>query len=311
MFSSMPAMRISAPRVVIRPALPADKESVLEFCKHIWDGEDYIHFVWDWWLADSSGEMFVAEYAGKAVGLARLTNLAPGQWWLEGFRVDPQHQDKRIGSLLHRFLVDHWLEHGDGTLRLWTNSRNVKVHHLCERTGFVKTEEHAIYQISSPLLQREGSGVRVNPFTSITLEDLPNVLRFTLNAESNILTNAMLDGGWCMATVNETSLQKFISGERAGRVLWWRERMGLLVVWENDDDPTDKMLMISFIASTLADFPALLEDARHYAAEQSYAKLGWNVRLHPPLLDILKAQGFTTDWDMSNFQFERKHPTLP
>src|SRR5512143_2783104 len=93
----------SKPCVVIRPALPADKESVLEFCKHIWDGEDYIAFVWDWWLADASGEMFVAEYAGNAVGLARLTHLAPGQWWLEGFRVDPQHLDKHIGSQLHNY----------------------------------------------------------------------------------------------------------------------------------------------------------------------------------------------------------------
>jgi hypothetical protein len=55
----------SEPRVVIRPALPLDREAVLEFCKFIWDGHDYIPDVWDDWMADPSGEMFVAEYAGR------------------------------------------------------------------------------------------------------------------------------------------------------------------------------------------------------------------------------------------------------
>ena len=48
---------------------------MLEFCKLIWDGHDYIPYVWDEWMADSSGEMFVAEYGGKAVVLARFVPI--------------------------------------------------------------------------------------------------------------------------------------------------------------------------------------------------------------------------------------------
>jgi GNAT superfamily N-acetyltransferase len=291
------------PRVAIRPALPADRESVLEFCKNIWEGHDYVPYVWDEWLADPRGEMFVAEYAGKAVGLARLTNLAPGQWWLEGFRVDPQHQDKRIGSKLHEYLIEHWLEHGDGIIRLWTNSKNVRVHHLCERTGFVKTQERAIYEAES-LPAADASAL-----TPIMLEEILGALNFAWHAESQSITGGMLDMGWCMVTPNEDSLRNLM-GRPDGCLFWWREHKGLLCLWE-DENEENKYLMIALASCNVAALPDLLLDARHFAAQIGASKIAWHVSLEPRLLEILTASGFTCEWDGSNFQFEREHPTRP
>ena len=80
----------------------ADKADVLEFCKGIWDGEDYIDQVWDPWFRDPNGILAVAEYKGHAIGCSKVSRIAQGQWWLEGFRVDPQCQGMKVGSHLTR-----------------------------------------------------------------------------------------------------------------------------------------------------------------------------------------------------------------
>ena len=44
-----------SPVLVCRPALPMDTPQVLDLAKHIWEGHDYIPYVWNDWLADPQG----------------------------------------------------------------------------------------------------------------------------------------------------------------------------------------------------------------------------------------------------------------
>ena len=83
----------SSPIVVCRPALPRDTADVLEFTKFTWEDGDYIRYVWADWLADSQGFLVAAEYGGHCVGIAKISLSAPGQWWLEGLRVNPKYHD--------------------------------------------------------------------------------------------------------------------------------------------------------------------------------------------------------------------------
>jgi GNAT superfamily N-acetyltransferase len=289
----------SSPRLIVRPSLPTDTPDVLEFCKRIWDGEDYIPYVWDAWLADPRGQLFTAEYTGHAVGIARLTRLAPGQWWLEGFRVDPAHQDKKIGSHLHNYLTEWWLEHGEGVVRLWTNAKRVKVHHLCEKTGFVKTCEHMMH-ISQPL---EGSGEAFQP---IHAEEIPAALALIQKAESLPFTGGLMDVGWEMAAPSEALLRDFLA-RPDGQILWWKGGRGLLCVWD-DEDPGAMSLFIGLAACAVADLPALLQDARHFAG-QKYKALIWDPIVEPQLAEILAQAGFEAQTDDWNFQFELVHPS--
>jgi GNAT superfamily N-acetyltransferase len=76
----------------VRPALPEDRERILAISAKIWEGQDYIPHVLDRWLCE--GGLFVAELSGKVVGFAKNTELSPGEIWLEGLRVDPEHQGR-------------------------------------------------------------------------------------------------------------------------------------------------------------------------------------------------------------------------
>ena len=143
----MPAY--SDARLVCRPALSSDTGNVLEFTKLIWDGGDYIKYVWRDWLHDPCGVLAIAQYGSRAVGMAKVTFLSTGQWWLEGLRVDPAFQGLKIASYLHEYTNAWWLENGDGVVRLMTSSERVQVHHLCERTGYARVGEVIAYRIAT------------------------------------------------------------------------------------------------------------------------------------------------------------------
>lgn len=291
------------PRVVIRPTLPSDSPDVFEFCKYIWDGTDYVPYIWNEWLADPSGHLFTAEYAGHAVGIARVTHLAPRQWWFEGLRVNPDHQDKKISSQIHEYITDWWLKNGDGTVRLWTNAKRVKVHHLCERLGFVHTQEVTFYA-ASPLDEP------VDSFTPASVNEIPEMTDFTLRSSSLPIVGGMMDMGWQPVVPNEETFCSTIA-QGEGTFLWWHGRRGLVGLWE-DDDETAMHPMVGLAACEAAELPALLLDTRRLTARDGRHKIAWNVCIISPELElILLSSGFIRESDHSNYQFEKVHPTRP
>ena len=290
------------PRVVIRPSLPSDKPDVLEFCKYIWDGHDYIPYVWDEWMADPTGTLFTAEYAGHAVGIARIAHAAPKQWWLEGLRVNPDFQDQKIGSALHEYLTQWWLDKGDGTIRLWTNAKRVKVHHLCEKLGYVHTQEHAIF--TAPPLDET-----CDSFQPVTRDEIAEALGFMLASPSLPAIGGMMDMGWRMVTPNEKSLHDLLSWPE-DQLLWWRARQGLIGTWGDDDDD-DPYPMLSFAVGDKTALPELLLDYRREAARQGRHKVSWHALVFTELEPVLTSAGFERESEDSNFQFEKVHPIRP
>src|SRR5512142_2219201 len=116
-----------SPTVLLRRAIARDKADVLEFTKLIWEGHDYIAYVWDDWFMDPHGFLVVAEYGGHAVGMGKLSRISEGQWWLEGLRVDTNYRGLKIGTRIHEYLQGWWEEHAGGAIRLMTSWERVEV----------------------------------------------------------------------------------------------------------------------------------------------------------------------------------------
>ena len=296
-------MNFSNPRVVIRPSLPSDTPEVFEFCKRIWDGNDYLPSIWDEWLHDPRGYLFSAEYAGHAVGVARLARVTKGQWWLEGFRVDPAYQGLKIGSQIHEYLLAWWIANGEGALRLWTSSKRVKIHHLCEKTGFTRVLERAVY--AAPAL----AGA-VETFTPVCLDEIPSATEFALRASGLSLSGGKLEVFWQTAAPNETSLRELVES-KTSQLLWWHEKRGLLGLWENDENPEDVHPMLALAACETGDLPALLLKARRLIHTLGFQKIAWNAPVTAELNPILASTGFAREDHDSNYEYERVHPTRP
>lgn len=64
--------------------------------------------------------------------------------------MDPKYQGLKVGNRLHSYVTNWWLENGDRTIRLMTDAGNFAVHHLCNKTGYIKVGEVCAYRATSP-----------------------------------------------------------------------------------------------------------------------------------------------------------------
>lgn len=306
----MNSLQIDLKTVVCRPALPKDTPDVMELTSKIWEGEDYVPVVWADWLADPQGLLAVAEYGGRVVGLGKLTLLTPGQWWLEGLRVHPEFEGRKIASRLHEYLLNIWQRNGDGTLGLGTASFREPVQHLCERTGFEKIGEFTTYL--APVLRQEPGDARLSSFIKLTLEDVPRAFELVEKSPSLTLSFGLMDLGWEWARPLPSHLALAV---KEGMTWWWRPEKGHtqaspgagLVVAGEDQEGSQTRPYLHLVACPLELLASCLQDFRRFAAELGYEQVAWMAPLHPDLQPELIAAGFERDWDASIFIYEKKH----
>ena len=279
--------------VVCRPALPKDTEQVMELCSHIWDGGDYIPQVWHEWLADPQGLLGVAELRGQVVGVFKLTKFQDQEWYLEGLRVHPDVQGKGIAGHIHEYVVETWRKMGSGTVRLVTHSENVKVHHMCEQSGFQRIAEFIPYRGAS---LREGN----SNFTVVKIDEVQTVLDFISDSPAHALSSGLINLGWVYADPQRKHIQEVIDYKHAW---WWREGAGFVSIWEDDDDDQHEP-GIMLIACSLEDLPDLLVDYRKLMGDIGYKSAGWVAPNHPEAIKCLEKAGFERSWDKSLYIYE-------
>ena len=290
-------LAFSSPVVVCRPALPSDKADVIEFTKFIWDGHDYVQYAWDEWLADPEGILAAAEYGGHCVGLGKVSLSAPGQWWLQGLRVDPKFQDLKIGSHLHEYLDQWWLEHGDGVARLMTSSKRVKVHHLSEKLGYARVLEVKEFETHS-------LDEACTSFQPVQKHEIPAVLKAVLDSPILALGRGLFDRGWDALQPTDDILASI---QQQGLAFWWRDGKGLLLAWD-DDNEDGKVLGIGLPVCALDTLPELLLDARRLAAQQGRVGVFWIAPLKPEILAAAEAAGYLHHREHSGYVYEKRHP---
>jgi len=291
----------SSLQVICRPALVNDHTDVVEFCRDMMEGNDYVPGAWIDWLQDPDGLLAVAEYNRHAIGCAKLSRLSEGQWWLEGFRVDPKHQGRKVGSQIHTYLTDWWLENGDGIIRLMTDAENYAVHRVCDKTGYINTHEVCGYK-AVPLMEP------VNNFFPVT--DMSVAAAFAAKSESIRTTNGLTDFGWQIAKVNEQIFQNYSNHETVSfhTFRWWKDRQGLVSTWV-DEDGNRQTLVIGVLASNLNDLPALLLDVRRLAGSMNFDNVFQIAFDMPQIVSCLENAGFEKKWKHTNaFVFEKIHP---
>jgi ribosomal protein S18 acetylase RimI-like enzyme len=280
-------------RVVCRPALAKDTEGVLELCSHIWDGGDYIPRVWEDWLTDPDGLLGVAELGGRVVGIFKLTKFQEGEWYLEGLRVHPEFQGQGIASHIHAYVIETWRRMGSGLVRLVTHSENVKVHRMCEESGFKRILEFIPYR--APILPEE-----TDNFTLVKMDEAPQALEFVLHSQTHALSGGLINLGWVYGDLQLKHLVEVVGDKHAWR---WRDRTGFISIWEDDEDDVPQP-GIELIACQMSDLPELLLDYRRWMNKIGYTSPGWIAPNQPELLPVLEKAGFTRSWDKSLYIYE-------
>src|SRR6266851_1457793 len=124
--------------LVIRRAGRSDKRDVLAAVRTLWGGNDRIPHVFDSWVTHRSGPFFVAESAGRVVGMGKLTVVSPTEAWLEGGRVAPRWRRRGIATALIAHRIAYARGRGFRVLRFSTASDNTPIHRAARTFGFTR-----------------------------------------------------------------------------------------------------------------------------------------------------------------------------
>jgi ribosomal protein S18 acetylase RimI-like enzyme len=130
----------------VRPARQSDKAPLMSFIKDVWGGHDYIPSVWDHWLRNKQGKMFVIEADGKPVGMNRVKFLEDGSAWFEGARVHPAFRGRGFATMLGDNSMKFARARGAGVFRLTSGSRNRAAHRQIRRMKFREAARFSVYE---------------------------------------------------------------------------------------------------------------------------------------------------------------------
>lgn len=218
--------------LLIRRARPSDKRDVLAAVRTLWGGNDRIPEVFDAWVTHRTGPFFVAESAGRVVGMGKLTVVSKTEAWLEGGRVAPRWRRKGIATALIAHRIAYAREREFRVVRFSTASDNTPIHRAARTFGFarvatlsrheapampgsrptraVRAQSRAVLRRVGPLVQR-GAGWE---WREITTRDMRSAIsrRRALISDKDVRAAAVLGDPY------ESSLMVIAIGGR-GRAL--------------------------------------------------------------------------------------------
>lgn len=154
--------------IAFRPGRVADLPQVREVCQDVWNGNDYLPWVWEEWLSKPNYHIFVLEKEGQLVALYGLT-VQIGKLhrvgWIRGVRVATAYKRQGLAALIIEHALAESKARGLDRVRYATGEANKPMHKLADRYGFQYVATYAdltipAYTQSASLHEVIGQAVR-------------------------------------------------------------------------------------------------------------------------------------------------------
>ncbi|OLC53275.1 MAG: hypothetical protein AUH85_14555 [Chloroflexi bacterium 13_1_40CM_4_68_4] len=269
--------------ISVRRARPADKRAVNEICRHIWSGNDYVPEVFDEWVGDRRGGLWLATLDDRPVGVAKLTLLGDREAWLHGLRVHPRFRGRGVA----RALITHRLARakalGARVARLDTTDDNFPIHRLMRQLGFRRAGRFSAWA---------GDAQNGEPPRRATARDIPRLWR--LARDSDGLLNEM----FVQRRIGEADLKRDV---RAGRCFVdTADRPTAMAIVE----PYQNRLRTRHLAGKGRALRQLLRALRAEAKRRN--KRSIRVNASSIRWPDLRAAGYRSVWSDSMLLFEKR-----
>jgi RimJ/RimL family protein N-acetyltransferase len=194
---------------VVREAKASDRDPVLRFCQDTFEWGDYIGNVWDYWLTDPSGRLFVATYEDVAVGVSHVAMVKRGEAWAEGARVAPEFRRMGVASSLNDALFEWALGHGAKVVRAVTDSTNLVAQKALDKMGF---------EFVSDWVLMEFDGCQLEASRNTRLAERSNIdaiWTFLQNSEGFRKSGGLFAGVFRWESLGKSDLGKFVDRQMA------------------------------------------------------------------------------------------------
>ncbi len=238
----------------IRHARPEDRDSVLAFCNETWSWGDYVTNVWDDWLQNPAGRLFVATMDEQPVGIVCMQMLTTIDAWLQGLRVAPQFRGQGIAGELIQAVFVEAMQRGAQYIRLVVGSDNTSSIHLWERSFMRTVGGFSLCTASSapPPKRPVEDATRLG-----TASDLDEIIDY-LNV-SNIfpLTGGLYYADFTAYAITAELLEKKIAAQQVYLLRRW-DRLDGLAIAEVREERQGKQLSLGYIDGTAIEPISLL-----------------------------------------------------
>ena len=241
-------------KVRVRPVTMADKPAILRISSRIWEGHDYVPLFFDRWVKE--GGFWAGEWRGRLVGFGKATELAPGEWWLEGLRVDTGCRGRGIGKEFSRQAVQRALDSRPVSLRLATADVNHESIHIIE--SVMRFRPYAQFRFFV------GSVAKPRPAPPLLRPSAAEALEYMKQSAELAASRGLLHYTWLFRNLDRRYVAELVRG---GQVLGYRTGQkldGLMVLRPHRYRGND--LDISFVSGTgraLSAFRSFLSRAAH------------------------------------------------
>ena len=186
----------------VRHVRAADKPAVMAFSRDVYEGHDYLPFVFDRWLVDPMRTMFCVQdgaRASEAVALETLTLSDEGATAMfQALRVAPAMRGRGVAAMLTRYVhsvVPAYVRRLRVTTRWPQNQTSVKLH---EKQGYSVVLKMGLLGCRVPASAAIASGDASTARALAALRDLrPRVRRVSAAA----LTRLMAASDWAQYLV--------------------------------------------------------------------------------------------------------------
>ena len=246
-------------KLLVRPVTMADQPAIVGISSRIWGGHDYVPMFFERWV--SEGGFWAGVLRNRLVGYGKATELAPGEWWLEGLRVDPDCRSRGIGKELSRQVVHRTLEKRPVSLRLATADVNQESVHIIQSVmGFKPYAKYRFY-LGAPRKPRPGP--------QLVALAVAGALDYVGRSAELAASRGLLQYTWLFRGLDR---QYMVELERRGHILGYRARgrlAGLMVVRPHRYRGND--LDISFVSGSgraLSAFRSFLSRVAHECGTQ-------------------------------------------
>lgn len=225
-------------KLLVRPVTMADHPAITRISSRIWDGHDYVPMFFERWVAE--GGFWAGVMRERVVGYGKATELAPGEWWLEGLRVDPVCGSRGVGKELSRQVLHRTLEERPVSLRLATADVNHESVHIIEKVMGFKPYVQYRFFLDSPKKPQPGPGLVAPPVTE--------AFDFLERSAELAASRGLLASTWLFRDLNRRYVAEL---KRGGYLFGYRTAgrlAGLMVLKPHRYRGND--LDISFVAGT-------------------------------------------------------------
>jgi ribosomal protein S18 acetylase RimI-like enzyme len=286
--------------LTFRPVRIDDKSRVLDFTRNTWgeDDDDYIQYVFDDWLVDPRGEFTAAVVDGEVAGIAKLTDMGDGEWWLEGLRIDPAFRRQGVAREFNRYHVELAKRLGGKVIRYMTGGQNVGSQAIGARAGFQHIITYRAYVA-------DASGEFTQPLLLTTDDFL--ALTHWIDSPLMLQMQGVYRAAWTVKTLTEAEIRRALEAQI---VYGLKDATGHLTAWavlrpdefdEDSEDGEPHRLRVDHLDGEMSAVTELARRIRALAATRQRSVVSAGVGDYPPLIEALQSAGY---------QLNQEHPGL-